>query len=142
MSLTNAPAVITALNTQLTACAAWTAVSGTVWYPLAPGNTSLPFAVLQPVSQSVRRIAEGCAGIPTGTAEITIHMSSASYTIGQTETLGETLCTQLMDLQTGLYISNAAWEPAGDIDQADEAGRTGTGGQRVIIITVEYGLEG
>lgn len=138
MALTNPTALATAVKASLDLCSVWVGETGTVYYPTAPGNASLPFAVIHPTGTSSSRIAAGSAGIPTGTVDIQFVFSAASKTTGQVEVFAESLQDQLVALQTGLFIRSAESSLASDPDDAASAAGRNT---RSIIISLEFGLE-
>jgi hypothetical protein len=136
MSLTDAPAIITTLSTQLVACAAWTGGSGAVWYPEAPGTTSTTHAVLVPMSMQRTRYAEGANGILGGSLVILLYVVGTD-TLGDAETLAGTLVDQLMAQHSGIPFRSASYELAGDPGAAKTVG-----GSTIIPIQIslEYGL--
>jgi len=138
MTLTNPTALITAVSNSLGACAAWTAETGTIWYPSAPADTALPFAVIQPDGTTYNRIAAGSIGIPAGSASIQFHFAASAKTQGQAELFAEQMEAQLVALQSGLFIRSATGTLASDPDDAAVA----AGDAEIsIIVTIEFGLE-
>jgi hypothetical protein len=101
VTLTNAPPIITQLSTQLQACTAWTSagLGSNVWYPEAPEGTAGPFAVLGFGTQTFTKYAEGAAPIRGGDLFFTIWKAD---TIGNLETLAQTLVVQLLSRDTGI----------------------------------------
>lgn len=101
MSLTNAPPIITQLSTQLQACAAWSSagLSSNVWYPEAPEGTAGPYAVLGFGRQTFTKYAEGAAPTREGELFFTLWMAD---TIGNIETLSQTIIAQLLTQDTGI----------------------------------------
>jgi hypothetical protein len=112
MSLTNPTAIVTAMSASLDACAAWQSASPDpevaawpIYYPDSPPDAAYPHAVIEPGETTRGRLADGSIGLLSGSAAYRIHL--AGQTVGQTETLAETLCSQLADQPTGLMIQTA-----------------------------------
>lgn len=118
MSLTSAPAVITALRDALVACSAWTYGQSAVWYPDAPSGTSGPFAVLQ---------------LDGRTASIHIYGALAVGTLqGLAYSLQQQLMSRFRSGGTGLLIAD---EPqAGDVTVCTDA--QGAAGENLLSITI------
>lgn len=136
MSLTNPPAIITQLSTQLQACASWTAagLSTNVWYPSAPEGTAGPFAVLGFDSQRFTKYAEGAEPVRSGDLFVTIWKAD---TAGNLETLAGDLINDLMTADTGIPFRDGENGRAELIGPAKEAaGETLNG----VSFTLSHGL--
>lgn len=140
MSLTNPPAVVTQLSTQLAACASWTGGTTNHYYPIAPSGFSVPAAVLD--DQQARRgiYASDAPGALTGTVVITIIDSAANRTLGQLETFGRTILKELTDQVSGLAFRDGEVGLVDDYKPATEAGE-GTAAMRSITLSIPYGLD-
>lgn len=136
----SAPAQVSALRSQLNACAAWTAASGLlaqIHYPDldASGSVTLPAAVIAHQSAAGRRAFLGVDVLPSGTLEIVLFSSTG---IGALETLarsiGQQICTD-----TGLIGLEVE-----DITEAIESERAEVVSSAAqvyeIAITLSYGL--
>ena len=133
MSLTNAPAFITQLDTQFRACASWTGTTNT-WYPIAPDNSTLPFAVYD-TTQTRTPYAESTRGIANNDFNISI---AAVLSVGQMETLAENLINELsVQFNGGLPFRSFSYELSSDIGASEVAGGETA---RVIMISGSAGL--
>lgn len=133
MSLTDAPSVITLLDTMLQACASFP-VGATTWYPsCAPGQSGTVF-ILSEASTSVNKFAVGAQGLLSGSLEIIIR---GDYSIGALESLARTLGSELVAKDAPLPIRSASTGLCSDPDPGDVAGGET---RRAISLTVEYGL--
>ena len=136
MSLTDAPAIITQLSTQLAACASWTAGAGGNWYPEAAGTLTTTHAVLVPPSSTRTRYAEGARGLLGGQLWILLYVIG-TQTLGQAETLAGAIINELMNQHDGIPFRSMSFELAQD------PGAAKTVGDSTIIplqITIDYGL--
>lgn len=134
MSLTDAPAIITQLATQLAACAGW---SGESWYPEVPdlGSATLPAAALSEMNRRYTPYAAGASGLPSGDLEIKIY-SAAS--IGVLESLGRTIIDQLLAQQSGIPFRPGDCGLCSDQTSGMEAAGDSI---RSITINLSYGLD-
>lgn len=134
MSLVNAPAIVTQLSTQLTACASWT---GTNWYPRVTwAAATFPLALLEESERSVATYAAGAGGIASGTLKVTIHAAQSSDE-GTVETLGRTILGELLAQQAGIIWRQSDCGLSGTFSSAEAATDTAT---IAIILTLAYGL--
>lgn len=140
MSLTNAPAIVTSLSTQLAACASWVGSTTNHWYPEAPDAPTVPLAVLDDQNASRRIYASDAPGLLTGTLVITIVDSAANRTIGQLEEFGRTILKELLTQVTGIAFRDGEIGLVDDFRKATEAGE-GTGALRSITMSIPYGLD-
>jgi hypothetical protein len=104
MSLTNPPPAVNALASMLALCPSWVGGTGTMWYPVADPATTGTLAVISPEDETRSIWAEGAVPIPSGQLIISIH---ADDTIGNVETLAQTLQKELLTLTTGLKLRSA-----------------------------------
>lgn len=132
MTLTNATAFITQLDTQFRACASWTGTTQT-WFPSAPDGSTAPFAVYES-TQRRTAYAEGARPLASNDFAIAIH---AALTVGQMETLAENLINELGTQFTGLPFRDLNYELASDNGAAEIAGGETL---RTIVITGTSGL--
>jgi len=135
--MTDAPAILTQLQTQLAACAAWSSGSGAIHYPDHDLTTvsTWPVAILAESSRTSTVFAAGAAGLASGVLEITIH-STAS--IGTVESLARTLVTQLHSAQSGIPFRTGEAGLSSEPSDAAEAGGTA---YCSVTITLPWGLE-
>jgi hypothetical protein len=133
VTLTNAPAFITQLDTQFRACASWTGTTQT-WYPFAPDGTALPFAVYE-TTQTRQAYAEGARALPSNDFVIAI---TAALTIGQMETLAENIINELsVQFNGGIPFRSFSYDLSSDIGAAEIAGGETS---RTITISGSAGL--
>lgn len=136
MSLTNAPPIITQLSTQLQACSSWSgaSLSTNVWYPEAPEGTAGPYVVLGFGRQTFTKYAEGAAPVRSGELFFTIWKAD---TIGNLETLAQSLIAELMTADTGIPFRDGDGMTATDLGNARiAAGETLLG----VSATLTHGL--
>lgn len=134
MTLTNATAIVTQLATQITACASWTPGLAGLWYPYAPKTTSGTFGVIEATARRVA-YAEGARGLPQADFALAI---TGALTVGQMETLAESLIDELMkQFDGGLPFRDLSYDLSGDIGDQAAAGAVTT---RTIVITGTAGL--
>ena len=138
MSLTNAPAIVTQLSTQLAACASWPGASAANhWYPkVAWASATLPLAVLEEESNTSNPYAAGANGLLGGTLRITIHTATTSDA-GTVESLARTLLKELLAQDPGIVFRSGDTGLCSDPTAAE--GATDTATIRVAI-TLTYGL--
>lgn len=137
MTLTNAPAIITQLSTQLAACAAWSGSTGNHWYPsVTYAAATLPLAVLDESSRSYSSYAAGAGGLASGTLRISIHVAQSSD-VGTLETLARTLLGQLLAQDPGILFRSGECGLCGEASTAEIATDTAT---YSIDISLPYGL--
>jgi hypothetical protein len=136
MSLTDAPAIITQLSTQLAACASWTVGSAGNWYPEADPSITTTHAVLVPPASTRSRYAEGARGLLGGNLWILLYVVGTE-SLGDAETLGGNLINELMNQHDGIPFRSMSFELAQDPGAAKTVG-----GSTIIPlqITIEYGL--
>jgi hypothetical protein len=140
MSLTNPPAIVTQLSTQLAACASWVGGNGNHWYPEAGTSATVPFAVLDDQNASRRVYASDAPGLLSGTLVITIVDSAANRTLGQLEAFGRTILAELVAQVAGIAFKDGEVGLVDDYKKATEAGE-GTAAQRSITMSIPYGLD-
>ncbi len=140
MTLTNEPAIVTALSTQLAACASWVGTTTNHWYPLAPDATAVPYAVLDDQSAAGEIYASDAPPLLSGTLVITIYDSVANRTVGQLETFGRTILKELLAQVAGIAFRSGEVGLVQDYQPATGAAE-GTGAQRSITISISYGLK-
>lgn len=132
--LTNAPAIVTQLATQLDLCAAWT---GDDWYPDVPwASAVLPLAVLEESDRNVTSYAAGASGIAGGSLGITLHFAT-TVTAGTAESTARTILDQLMTQAAGIVFRRASTGLCGTYTTAEAATDTAT---TAVRIDLEYGL--
>ncbi len=140
MSLTNAPAIVTSLSTQLAACASWVGTNTNHWYPAAPDGSTAPFAVLDVQDRRRTIYASDAPGNFNGTLVISIFDSTTNRTIGQLETFGDTIHSELVAQVSGIAFRAGEVGLVQDAQPAATAAE-GTGGLRSITISIPFGLE-
>ncbi len=140
MSLTNAPAIVTALSTQLAACASWVGTTTNHWYPEAPDGSTAPFACLDDQESDVEIYASDAPGLLSGTLVVTIVDSAANRTIGQLEEFGRTIRKELVAQVSGIAFRNGPIGLVQDYAPATTAAE-GTGSLRSITFSLPYGLK-
>ena len=92
----SAPAIITQMGTQLTACAAWT---GTNWYPdVDLATATLPIARIDEIDSTQESVGT-LAATWSGTLEVVIYSTA---TVPVVESLGRTLKAQLLAQSPGI----------------------------------------
>ena len=140
MSLTNAPAIVTSLSSQLAACASWVGGTANHWYPVGPDASTPPFAILD--DQNARRTvyASEATGLLKGTLVITICDSGANRTIGQLEAFGRTILAELLAQVSGIAFRDGEVGLTQDYRPSTVAAE-GTGALRSITMTIPYGLD-
>lgn len=138
MSLTNAPAIVTQLSTQLAACASWPGGStANHWYPKVPwASASFPLAVLEEAERTLTSYASGAGGLQGGTLKITLHYAQSSDD-GSVETIARTLMNELLAQDPGIIFRTSDCGVSGTFSSAEAATDTGT---IAIILTLAYGL--
>ena len=135
MTLTNAPAIITQLSTQLAACAGWTTTSATHWYPNLPASgATFPAAVLFEDQRTSSIYAAGAGGLQGGTLGIHIYSSG---TIGQVEDLGRTILGQLLAQFVGIPWDSSNCGLSSDTEPGMVAASSDI---RDIVLNLPYGL--
>jgi hypothetical protein len=136
MSLTDAPAIITQLSTQLAACASWTVGAGGNWYPEAAPSITTTHAVLVPPTSQRTRYAEGARGLLGGQLWILMYIVG-TQTLGQAETLAASIIDELMNQHDGIPFRSMSFELAQDPGAAKTVG-----GSTIIPvqISIDYGL--
>lgn len=150
MSYSNPPAAVDALQVMILACAEATAAgisSGNIHYPaatLAPDAgtpDTLPAVVLAEESHVRTKYAEvGVAPLSSGTLSMTIHRDTDAGTL---EKSGRAFALQLMQIVTGLPISNITVGLCSDATEGQTAVDDGgvTSAQfRSITLSITYGL--
>ncbi len=140
MSLTNAPAIVTSLSTQLAACSSWVGTNTNHWYPSAPDGTTPPFAVLDVQDRQRHIYAADATPNFTGTLMISIFDSNANRDIGELEAFGDTIMSQLLAQVSGIAFKSGEVGLVQDYQPA-VAAKEGTGALRSITITLPFGLE-
>ena len=140
MSLTNAPAIVTSLSSQLAACASWVGSTTNHWYPSAPDASTAPFAVLDVQDRRRQIYASEAPGLFSGVLQISIFDSTANRTIGQLETFGDTIMSELLAQVSGIAFRSDEVGFTQDA-QASATAAEGTGALRVITISLPFGLE-
>jgi len=136
MSLTNPPAIITQLSTQLQATASWIAasLSTNVWYPEVPEGTAGPYVLLGFGTQQFTKYAEGAAPTRGGDLFFTIWKAD---TTGNLETLAQSILVELMTADTGIPFRDGDGMNATALGDAKEAaGETLYG----VSATLSHGL--
>lgn len=138
MTLTNAPAIVTQLSTQLAACSSWPGGATTNhWYPSVPwASASLPLAVLEESERTWTAYASGAGGLQGGTLKVTIHYASSSD-VGTVEAIARTLLGELLSAQTGIPFRASECGLSGTYTSAEAATDTAT---IAIQLTLAYGL--
>lgn len=138
MSLTNPPAILTQLATQLAACASWPGGAVTnMWYPKVPWvSASLPLGILEEAERTVTTYAAGAGGLQSGTLKITIHYAQTSDD-GTVETLARALLSELLAQDPGIIFRASDCGLSGTFSSAEAATDTGT---IATILTLAYGL--
>jgi hypothetical protein len=138
VTLTNAPAIITQLSTQLAACTSWPGGATTNhWFPtVAWASATLPLAVLEESERTWTPYASGAGGLQGGTLRITIHYASSSD-IGTVEALARTLLGELLTAQTGIPFRASDCGLSGTYTSAEAATDTAT---IAIQLNLAYGL--
>ncbi len=151
MTLTNAPASVTALSAMLAACSSATTAGMTAanhWYPFAVAEsddtttpTPLPRMILGSDAHTRQRYAEGAYGLPQGQLTIVLQVDAD---VGTIETLARNIADDLEYLSqtTGLpndrcQVGTPADPAAGQraADETDTSAKFAT-----ITIAVDYGL--
>ncbi len=148
MSLTNPPAIITALDAMLTLSTTWgtwAASTGRTWYPdVDIQNATFPCAALFASNRRRTKFADGAQGAPSGELIITV-WAPVTTTIGTMETNAELVLDELLAQDTGIALRDgsvsAAADPTSSARAANDAAQDHTQGFRRISITLEYGLE-
>lgn len=135
MTLTNAPAVITQLATQLVACAGWTPGLTGCWYPSSPAIQSGTHAVLCENDYSGDVYAEGALPLPSGDLRILLYVDD---TIGNAEALGRTLCNQLLAQFNGGLAFRSAKTGLSSDPSSDRIAAGNT--KQILPIDISYGL--
>lgn len=138
MSLTNAPAIITQLSTQLAACSSWPGgATSNHWYPRVTwANATLPLAVLEESERTWTSYAAGAGGLAGGTLRITVHYAQSSDD-GTVEGIGRTLLKELLAQDPGILFRASDCGLSGTYTTAEQATDTGT---IAIQLTLAYGL--
>jgi hypothetical protein len=138
LSLTNAPAIVTQLSTQLAACASWPGAStSNHWYPSVPwSSATLPLAVLEETDRTWTSYAAGAGGLVSGTLKATSHYAATSD-IGTVVAIGRTLLGELLSAQPGIIFRSSDCGLSGTYTSAEAATDTGT---IAIQLTLAYGL--
>jgi hypothetical protein len=138
MSLTNPPAIVTQLSTQLAACTSWPGgATSNHWYPnVVWASASLPLAVLEETDRTWTPYASGAGGLQGGTLRATIHYA-ASSDIGTVEAIGRTLLGELLLQTPGICFRASDCGLSGTYTSAEAATDTGT---IALQITLSYGL--
>lgn len=138
MSLTNPPAIVTQLSTQLAACASWPGGATTNhWYPKVDwSSATLPLAVLEESERSWSSYAAGAGGLASGVLRVTVHYATSSDD-GTVETLGRTLLKELLAQDPGILFRQSDCGLSGTYTTAEIARNTGT---IAIQLTLAYGL--
>ncbi len=138
MSLTNAPAIVTQLSTQLAACSSWPGGStANHWYPdVIWASASLPLAVLEESERNWTPYAAGAGGLQSGTLRVTIHYATTS-TVGTVESIARTLLGELLAAAPGICFRSSECSLSGASTSAEAATGTGT---VAIQISLAYGL--
>ncbi len=140
MSLTNPPAIVTSLSTQLAACASWVGTNTNHWYPSAPDATTAPFAVLDDQNAALDIYASDAAGLLSGTLVLSIYDTTANRTLGELETFGRTILKELLAQVSGIAFRSGDVGLAKDVQPATAAAE-GTSALRVITLSIPYGLK-
>ncbi len=137
MSLTNAPAIVTTLSTQLAACASWPGGATTNhWYPEAPTGSTAPFGVLAEVNRRRQIYAADAPSLPGGTLSISVYSTG---TIGTLEDLGRSLLAELLTQHSGIAFTAGEVGYVADTQGATDAAQPSTA-LRTITISLEYGV--
>jgi hypothetical protein len=138
VTLTNAPAIVTQLSTQLAACASWPGGAVTnLWYPRVPwASATLPLAVLEETERTWTPYAAGAGGLVSGTLKATIHYAATSDE-GTVEAIGRTLLGELLAQNPGIIFRTSDCGLSGTYTSAENATDTAT---IAIQLTLAYGL--
>ncbi len=138
MTLTNCPAIVTQLSTQLAACASWPGgATSNHWYPrVAWASASLPLAVLEDSERTWVSYAAGAGGLQGGTLKATIHYAASSDE-GTVESLARTLLGELLAAAPGICFRSSECSLSGVYTSAENATDTAT---IAISISLAYGL--
>jgi hypothetical protein len=138
MTLTNAPAIVTQLSTQLAACSSWP--GGAInnhWYPTVPwASATLPLAVLEESERTFTSYAAGAGGLQGGTLSVTLHYA-ASSSIGTVEAIARTLLGELLAQSPGILFRSGDCSLSGTYTSAEAATDTAT---IAIKLSLAYGL--
>lgn len=151
---TAVPSQLTALKSQLNACASWVTAGGAtgqIHYPqINPSGVvgsadTLPAALLE--RGQLRRIkyAEGAKGVPAGSLAITLYLSSSTYTSASAcEALADAIAEELTATDAGLPITEVEVEEASDPSPAAKAAKETSPAKvtdfRTVRMVVQYGL--
>ena len=133
MTLTDAPPIITLIDTALQACASFPGGS-TTWYPECSPSQSGTVFIIGEESCDVTKFAQGAQGALSGTLEI---VARGAYTIGALETLARALARELVAQDAPLPIRSVTIGLCSDPSPSDIAGGET---RRTISISVSYGL--
>ncbi len=138
MTLTNAPAILTQLATQLAACASWPGGAVTnMWYPtVAAAGATLPLAILEESERGATVYASGANALTSGTLKIQIHYASSSDD-GTVESLARTLLGELLAQTPGIIFRSGECSVSGTVTNAQIARDSGT---IAIEMQLGYGL--
>ncbi len=134
MSLADAPAIVTDLDTMLRACASYPGGVGT-WYPEAPENTTDDHFVLVRTEPTRTPYAEGTKALIGG--ELLVLGYFGAKTVGQCEALADALLDEITALQTGIKLRGGS---AGMATKAGRAKVAGGHSMKTIQISLQYGL--
>jgi len=135
MPMTGASALLTQLQTQIAACASWTATSAGVHYPSIDfSSATFPCCVVSETSRQSEYYAAGASGLRGGSLKVTIYTTG---TVGATEVLGQAIVEELLAQQTGICFRNAGVVVCGEATDAMDAAQTTVTG---IELDLEYGL--
>lgn len=138
MSLTNAPAIVTQLATQLAACTSWPGgATSNMWYPSVPwASATLPLAVLEESDRTWTPYASGAGALQGGTLRATIHYATTSD-VGTVEAIGRTLLGEILAQNPGICFRASDCGLSGIYTSAEAATDTGT---IALQLTLSYGL--
>jgi len=143
MTLTNAPATVTQLETQVAACPCVIAkgAQANIWYPnISLKTVTLPAILLVEVSQERTRYAEGAVPLISGTFKIVFY--EAGTDPGDMETFARQLILELGEQYYGLCFRSYQVGRCSDPTPGQRAVADGkpSADYRSITITVQYGL--
>ena len=135
MPMTGASGLLTQLQTQIAACASWSAGSSGVHYPsIEFASATFPCCVIAEMNRTSEYYASGASGLRGGTLKITIYSTG---TVGATEVLGQAIVEELLAQQTGIAFRSGSVVLAGEATDAMDAAQTTVSG---VELDLEYGL--
>ena len=144
MTLTFPPDAVTALRDMLLDCTAVTLAglgTNSIYYPEltidpdAGDADTVPCALIMQTGYNRSSFAEGAQGLPGGSLSVVFYLSGDG--IGSTEQFAQDVCSQLMEQQTGLPITNATHDEA---KRATSGLRANNTEYTTVDIQIDWGL--